>query len=197
MDGAAWCRWSPQPESAVCCDGVCLWWSQLEKGILPSFPSLTWFWWEGSFSLSLWIPPEQRNCQQGACRLASTARPLGGAAPSPVPPARTHSAVSSRRSQCPAWRALPAPQVCACAPCLQQKQLLARESSLLTPNVFLRAWLRQDLSSLCPGGAPAVLGAPAWCVLVSRVSQAPLGSLSCTGPRVCTRPSHSHPLPWS
>lgn len=74
----------------------------------------------------------------------------------PCPSCRTHSAVSSGRSQCLAWRGLSPPQVCASGPCLQQKQLPSWEFSLLTPNVFLRAWLRQEPSSLCPGWAPAV-----------------------------------------
>lgn len=50
-----------------------------------------------------------------------------------------------------------------------------QESSFLTPNVFLRAWPRQELSSLSPGWAPAVPGMWSSCLwlLVSGEPQTP------------------------
>lgn len=67
-----------------------------------------------------------------------------------------------------------------CAPCLQQKQLLARELPFLTPSVFLRQEPSSGvLAGLLQCWGRGLLPGVCWC------------------PRICTCPPRSHPLLWS
>lgn len=132
--------------------------------------------------LSRYLQSSER-CQQGARRAGIHCRARGRGRTQPCPSCQDTQTCELKEVAVPGMEGFASSTgVCACGPCLQKKQLLSRGSSLLTPNVFLSAWLRQEPSFLCPGWAPAVAGAPAWCVLVSREPQAPVGSLSCAAP---------------